>query len=348
MKPPKQPKSITWAWICPTGAPRADRAILEAYLSDQGTCDAEQRPSLTRSQLQRLMEDHQVTANGEDLRPNRKLTSGSRIEIHFPPAAPTELIPEDRPLDLLFEDEHLLVLNKPPGLTVHPCASQMQGTLVHALLHHIVDLSGIGGVLRPGIVHRIDKDTSGALVITKSDEAHVQLSQSFAQHAIERSYWALCYGSPPFSSDAPAFEVSSLINRSPTDRKKMSMNVPTGKKAVSSFKKIKEFGQPKKKPFASWIEARLKTGRTHQVRVHLTGLGHSLLGDPLYGKPTSHHPKWKELPEPIQKLVLALPGQALHARVLGFQHPITHQPLRFEADPPQAFKNLLTALEQYG
>jgi 23S rRNA pseudouridine1911/1915/1917 synthase len=331
----KKPSQV-WTWLVPTPQERADVAVLQALEENPPEC-----PVPSRSQLKRLIEEGRVTLNQKPMKANQKLKASDWIQIEFPPPLPSELVPEDRPLEILFEDEFLVVINKPPGLTVHPSTTQMEGTLVHVLLHHIKDLSGIGGVLRPGIVHRIDKNTSGALVITKTDPAHQRLSEVFAKHEIERSYWALCYGSPSFKTT----RVESLIGRSPTDRKKMSMTVKEGKRAVTHLKKLKEFGVPNKKPFASWIEATLETGRTHQVRVHLTGQGHSILGDPVYGEPSENHPKWVALPQEVREAVKKLPGQALHARVLGFEHPMTHQKLRFEAELPEEFKNLLRILQ---
>src|SRR6185437_2265501 len=183
-----------WKWQA-RGATRIDRALVDAIEKNEGSWEGEAR-QVSRSQIQRLIEQGHVLADGESVRAGSKLHEGARVQIRFPEPEPVSLVPEERSLDVLFEDEHLLVLNKPPGLTVHPSTTQRTGTLVHALLHHVKDLSGIGGELRPGIVHRIDKDTSGALVITKTDLAHRKLAEVFSKHAIERVYWAYCYGSP--------------------------------------------------------------------------------------------------------------------------------------------------------
>lgn len=375
---------LLWVWEVPGGSRyaglRADKALFEALEAGEGqwnapgaaesqvplpdtedTEDAEDLDSpeasapagalpteVSRSQVQKWIDEGRVLINDRPAKsPSVKLQAGDRIRIEVPPPRALELIPEDRPLDILFQDEHLVVVNKPPGLTVHPSATQYTGTLVHALLHHIRDLSGIGGVLRPGIVHRIDKDTSGALVITKTDLAHQRLVETFSKHAIERRYWALVYGSPTSASPDRETKIESLIGRSPSDRKKMSMTVKEGKRAVTYYRRIEEYAQPKHKPFASLIEARLETGRTHQVRVHLTGSGHSLLGDPVYGTASENQPKWQALPREVQDAMRALPGQALHARVLGFKHPITGQELRFEAEPPESFRLLLETLKRY-
>jgi len=204
----------------------------------------------------------------------------------------------------------------------------------------VKNLSGIGGKLRPGIVHRIDKDTSGALVVTKDDLTHQGLSKLFAKHDIERKYWAIVYGSPKWKEQT----LKTTIGRSPSDRKKMAVNVPSGREAISHFKVLEEFVIPGagKSPYASLIEATLETGRTHQIRVHLTHLGHSLLGDPVYGTPSDSQAKWKNLPLPVQAAVRELPGQALHAKTLGFVHPITKKGLLFEASPFEGFQKLLT------
>ncbi len=312
-------------------AERADKALIRLLEDEDGA------PSLSRSQLQKLMDSAQVTSGGVPVRGKDRLTPGSEIVIAIPEPTPLDVVAEDIPLDILFEDEHLLVVNKQPGLTVHPSETQSSGTLVNALLYRIKDLSGIGGVLRPGIVHRIDKDTSGALVVSKTDAAHAGLAALFARHDIERRYWAFCFGSPRWE-DELRFE--STLGRSPQDRKKMAVNVENGRKAVSIFRKLGEYSVAGKSPYASWIEARLMTGRTHQVRVHLTHLHHSLLGDPVYGTPTDSQAKWKLLPLEIQRAVKALPGQALHARILGFRHPVTGVELRFEAPLPPAMKAL--------
>jgi 23S rRNA pseudouridine1911/1915/1917 synthase len=341
-----------WNWKVPIEnfeafSDRADVSLLKALTENQGSSSEPLPLLITRSHLKRLIEEGRVTENLKPIKAKDKLKPGAEIQIEFPPPLPTELVPEDRPIEILYQDEHLVVINKPPGLTVHPSPTQMEGTLVHALLHHIQDLSGIGGVLRPGIVHRIDKNTSGALVITKTDAAHVRLTEVFARHKIKRAYWALCYGSPKMDDPTIPIKIESLIGRSTTDRKKMSMKVTSGRHAVSYYKKLYAYAQPNKNPFASWLEVTLETGRTHQVRVHLTGLGCSILGDPVYGTPTESQSKWTTLPSTVRAAVKELPGQALHARILGFQHPITGKELYFEAEPPPAFQNLLQCLENY-
>lgn len=320
---------------------RADRALLAAYQEGLGHFiqgEAASAPPLSRSQLQKLLEQGRVMQHGRPIDAGSTLTAGAEVRMEIPAPKVLELRPENIPLEILYQDEHLAVVNKPAGLTVHPSETQHEGTLVHALLHHIQDLSGIGGVLRPGIVHRLDKDTSGALVITKTDLAHQRMVETFAAHSIERRYWALCYGVWRAPGET---RIEGSIGRNPADRKKMAMNVKDGRAATTWVKALETYGN-----YASWIEARLETGRTHQVRVHLTASGHSLFGDPVYGVPSSKNSKWLALPMAVRSCVQALPGQALHARVLGFDHPITGEKLRFEAEPPAHWQNLLQALRE--
>ena len=316
---------------------RADK-LIHSFLEDQ------EEISLSRSQVQKLIESENILVNGKPVRTKDKIALGSEIKIILP--APTEISAEAEniPIQILFEDEHLLVVNKQPGLTVHPSETQKKGTLVNALLYHVKDLSGIGGKLRPGIVHRIDKDTSGAIVITKTDQAHSGLSKLFSTHTIDRVYWALTYGSPDWASP---HRFESLLGRSEKDRKKMGIVQENGRTAISHFTRLESFGLASKNPFASLIQAKLETGRTHQVRVHLNHLNHSILGDTLYGVPSANQPKWKALPNSVQAAVINLPGQALHARVLGFKHPVTGRDLHFEADPFPAFQSLLDELRRF-
>lgn len=335
-----------WSWTVeagPLAQLRADRAIPEAMKAGLGNWTEGSPHPISRSQVQRLADEGQITAGSRPLVANALLPVGTIIRLVVPSPRKLEVIPEARELQILYEDEDLLVVNKPPGLTVHPSPTQMEGTLVHALLHHAKDLSGIGGVLRPGIVHRLDKDTSGALVVSKSDRTHQALVEIFSRHEIERRYWAICYGCP----GARTGRIESLLGRNPNDRKKMSMTVKEGKSAITDYQVLEAYGVPPRAPFASWIEARLHTGRTHQLRVHLTGLGHSLLGDPVYGVTSRQQPKWTAMPVAVQAAASALPGQALHARILGFTHPVTGVRLRFEAEPPAAFRLLQESLAKY-
>ncbi len=338
---------VLWTWVVTDSAAgfRADKAIADALETEGGDWEGDARP-VSRSQLQKLMEEGRVLADGKPFGRSGKLVPGSIVQVRLPEPEALELTPEDIPLDVLYEDAHIIVVNKQADLTVHPSATQRTGTLVHALLFHVKDLSGIGGKLRPGIVHRIDKDTSGAMVVTKTDEAHLKLAAVFASHKMERAYHALVFGAPNWEkSDDYRFE--SKIGRNPQDRLRMTTEVQLGRHAITRFRCLEKFGTADRAPFASLIEARLETGRTHQVRVHLTKLNHSLLGDPLYGTPSINQPKWRALPNDIQEHVKLLPGQALHARILGFNHPVTGEALRFEAAYPPTYSQLLDTLRKY-
>ena len=316
---------------------RADKYLHEIFQENDDLVH------LSRSQIQKLIDAGLILVSGKKITSKSKIIAGSEITVSIEPPSPLEVLPENIPIKILFEDEHLIVINKQPGLTVHPSDSQKSGTLVNALLYHVKNLSGIGGKLRPGIVHRIDKDTSGALVVSKDDLTHQGLSKLFSTHDIQRKYWALVYGSPKWETHT----LKSTIGRNPTDRKKMAVNVEGGRQAISHFKKIQEFSLPQKNPFSSMIEATLQTGRTHQVRIHLNHLGNSILGDPVYGTPSDSQHKWKALPENVRQAVQNLPGQALHARILGFIHPITKKELYFEAEPFEAFEKTLLQLQNH-
>lgn len=328
-----------WEYLIPDNDPQADRA--DKYLIDIFLLIAQVR--LSRNQIQKLIDSGKIHCNGAILTAASRFQPGDKIEFSIDPPRAIGLVPEDNPVEVLYSDSDIVVVNKPPGMTVHPSETQMEGTLVHALLHQIRDLSGIGGVLRPGIVHRIDKNTSGALVITKTDEAHLKMSEIFAKHDIERVYWAFCYGVPKLKKGT----IDTLIGRHATDRKKFSSQVKEGKRAITHYQLKEEFRSNSGTPFASLIEAKLETGRTHQVRVHLSSIGNSLLGDPTYGAPSERHPKWLALPTDVRAATELLPGQALHARVLGFNHPRTGEFLRFEAACPPALNGLINALKNY-
>ena len=335
--------ATTWTWRVESLSERADSAIFRAIQEGLGTWVGAP-VSCSRSQIKRLIDEGQITVAGVPLKANVKLKADTEVSVTFPAPKATTVQAENRPLEILFEDEHLLVVNKPAGLTVHPSSTQADGTLVNALLHHVKDLSGIGGELRPGIVHRIDKDTSGALVITKTDAAHRVLTETFSKHEIDRVYWALVYGAPVSLKKE---RLETLLGRNPKDRKKMAILPTGGRRAVTHYKKIEEYSRAKLRPFASWLEVSLETGRTHQIRVHLTSVHLSLLGDPVYGTPSDNQAKWTTLPKEVQEAVRALSGQALHARVLGFKHPITGEALRFEAEPPTEFRALLKSLQDF-
>jgi 23S rRNA pseudouridine1911/1915/1917 synthase len=295
---------------------------------------AESLPDLSRSRLQALIEQGALRSGDTVVATaSRKVKADEHFALIVPPAAPAEPEAQAIALDIAYEDDDLIVIDKPAGVVVHPAPGSPDSTLVNALLHHCAgSLSGIGGVKRPGIVHRIDKDTSGLLVAAKNDRAHHGLAAQFADHSIERVYNAVVWGVP-----LPRHgEVEGPIGRNPADRKKMAI-VAGGKPALTFFKTISAFGD-----YAALVECRLATGRTHQIRVHMTSLGHPLVGDQLYGKGRGKG----RAPEPVKSLLTGFPRQALHARTLGFDHPITHEKLRFESGLPSDFKELINSLEE--
>jgi 23S rRNA pseudouridine1911/1915/1917 synthase len=285
---------------------------------------------VSRTQLSRHVAEGAVTVNGTAGAPSRKLRAGDVVVWTPPEVQPTELRAEEIPLQIVHEDRWLVVIDKPPGLVVHPAAGHEDGTLVNALLAHCRDLRGIGGELRPGIVHRIDKDTSGLLVVAKDDATMNALAAAFKAHDIERVYEAFVVGKPP----GPGGRIDTLYGRDPRDRKKFSSRVRTGKKAVTNWKVVERW------PGAARVEARLETGRTHQVRVHLAAMGCALLADRTYGKPP------KDLA--LREIAEALGRQALHARTLGFVHPATKKTMSFRSELPADMRAALTALRALG
>lgn len=286
---------------------------------------------LSRERIKALLGEGRVTVSGQ---PVSQASARTAHEVPFaiavPAAAPLEAAAQDIPLTIVFEDEHLIVVDKPAGLVVHPAAGNLDGTLVNALLHHCRgQLSGIGGVARPGIVHRIDKDTSGLLVVAKTDAAHEGLAKQFADHSIHRAYLAIVGGVPI----PPAGTVRGAIARSATNRKKMALvEDGRGKHAVTHFRTVRALGG------AALVECRLETGRTHQVRVHMASIGHPLLGDPVYGRTP---PRLRPI---LSRLHFA--RQALHAAELGFVHPVTGAAQRFESALPADMTGLLVELER--
>ena len=287
-------------------------------------------PSLSRERLKSLILDGRVSSGrGEAVRdPSRKVEPGQSYLLDIPEAAPAEAMAQDIPLTIVFEDDHLIVVDKPAGLVVHPAAGNPDGTLVNALLHHCQgSLSGIGGVARPGIVHRIDKDTSGLLVVAKSDTAHEGLARQFKDHSISRRYLAIVSGIPA----PPAGTIDTWIGRSERDRKKMAVqNEGRGKHAVTHFRTVEALKG------AALVECRLETGRTHQVRVHMSHIGHPLLGDPVYGGRATAFRKTVNS--------LSFRRQALHAASLGFIHPIRMEKLEFTSRLPDDMQELLSQL----
>lgn len=294
-------------------------------------------PEISRSQIQRLLKDGNITRDNVIVGDNSlKVKEGEEYTLVIPEPVDAIPKPEDIPLEIIYEDEDLLVVNKPAGMTVHPAPGSPNGTLVNALLFHCQDrLSGIGGVKRPGIVHRIDKDTSGLLVVAKNDMAHKHLSAQFSEHSIERTYYALVFGVPnPLSG-----RIEGDIGRSPYDRKKMALVKKNGKAATTNYKTLECF-----KSLASLVQCNLETGRTHQIRVHLSSLNCNLIGDTLYEKAKKISDK--SLDEDLKNFINKFPRQALHALSLGFIHPRTSKSLNFTSELPCDFNELLKVLRE--
>ena len=286
---------------------------IDRFLSQQET-------GLSRSALQQLMEQGAVTLDGRAVQKSLKLKAGDRLGLEGPEAQPTQAQPQDIPLDVVYEDGDLLVVNKPKGMVVHPAPGNPDGTLVNALLHHCKgSLSGIGGEIRPGIVHRIDKDTSGLLVVAKNDAAHVGLSEQMAVHSIHRVYHTVVYGR--LREDG---FVEAPIGRHKQDRKRMAV-VPDGKYAYTAYKVLEQYQG------YTYAACQLKTGRTHQIRVHLASIGHPVAGDPVYGP---------------RSVIKSLNGQCLHAKTLGFVHPRTGEYMEFDSPLPEYFVRFLSTLRK--
>ena len=298
---------------------------------------AEALPDISRAQLKKLIDNQQVTCDGAATKASFKLKGGETIDVLLPPPAPSTALAEAIPLDILYEDQDLIVINKAAGMVVHPAAGHFHGTLVNALLHHCDDLAGIGGTLRPGIVHRIDKDTSGVLVVTKNDRAHQHLAEQFHQHSIKREYLALIHGHLP----ARTGTIDQPLGRHPVQRKKFSTKARNSKRAVTHWSVIDNFSLVK----FSLIRLQLETGRTHQIRVHFSEAGHPLVGDPLYGRRAEMN-NIKD--QQLRTLIRQLPGQALHAHTLGFIHPRTNEYLEFSSDIPTPLRHIIAYLQQGG
>ena len=301
-------------------------------------------PDVSRSRVQALVKQGAITVAGYvAAEPKRKLAEGDTVVLTLPEAEPAEPLGEAIPLDILFEDDELVVINKPAGLVVHPGAGNWTGTLVNALIHHCGDsLSGIGGVKRPGIVHRLDKDTSGVMVVAKTDRAHKALSEAFADHGrsgdLERAYVALVWGAPPRPTgviDAPLGRASDRVKRAVVPHQR-----DDARHAITHFTVLERFGVQKDGAFtASLVECRLETGRTHQIRVHMAHIGHPLIGDRDYG--TGFRTKANKLPDPLGSMVSGFPRQALHARLLAFRHPTSGELMEFEGPMPEDMEKLL-------
>ena len=279
-------------------------------------------PEMSRSHIQKLIRDGNVTVNKKAVKANYKVSLGEIIEIDIPEPECLDIVPENIPLDILYEDEDILVVNKPKGMVVHPAPGHYSGTLVNAIMFHCKEnLSGINGVLRPGIVHRIDMNTTGSLLICKNDKSHRFLAEQLKEHSITRKYHAIVYGN--LKEDNGTIE--SPIGRHPVERKKMSTKSKNGRPAVTHYHVLERFGN------FTYIECQLETGRTHQIRVHMSSIGHPILGDDLYG--------------PV-KCPYTLEGQTLHAKILGIVHPTTKEYIEFDAPLPAYFLNLLEKLRK--
>ena len=295
-------------------APEDTGSRIDKYISDNIA-------QLTRSAVQGLISQEQITCDGKTVtKSNLKLRDGQVLQITVPDPEPMDALPEDIPLDIVYEDADLLVVNKPKGMVVHPAQGNWNGTLVNALLHHCGDsLSGINGVIRPGIVHRIDKDTSGLLIVAKNDKAHLHLAEQIKAHSFTREYEAVASGAfkeTEGTIDAP-------IGRHKNDRKKMCVTTENSRNAVTHYSVIRQYGG------YAHLRLRLETGRTHQIRVHLSYIGHPVLGDAVYGKAS----RWVQ-------------GQCLHARKIGFIHPSTGEYMEFTSPLPDYFNSVLAKLEK--
>ncbi len=280
-------------------------------------------PDLSRARIQALIHGGHVTLDGKAAKPSQKLSEGQTVTLTTPPAVETASRPEAIPLEVLFEDRDLIVINKPAGLVVHPAAGHASGTLVNALLARCPDLAGIGGEIRPGIVHRLDRDTTGVMVVAKNETAMRSLVNQFRDRQVTKEYLALVWG----HLNPPSGRTETLIGRNPHDRKKMSAKPVIGRPAVTLYETAETFAA------TSLLRVRIETGRTHQIRVHMAHLGHSIVGDPQYGRP-----RRETLPVPVPA------RQMLHAAKLSFIHPATGQPMTFEAPLPADMRELVSIL----
>lgn len=324
--------------------PRLDKALSR---------DVPAEADLSRSRLGRLIETGAVTVNGAVMEnPRFKVSEGDEITVTVEAATESDIVGEDIPLVVVYEDDDLIVIDKPAGMVVHPAPGTPNGTVVNALIHHCGDsLSGVGGEKRPGIVHRIDKDTSGLLVAAKSDRAHHGLAAQFEDHSVNRRYLAICYGAPDQNDPrihgvkgtnfepGNILKVQTFLGRHKTDRQKQAVSFSQGRHAVTRARIIESLGVP---PVAALLECWLETGRTHQIRVHMAHVGHSLIGDPVYGGRRKLNVK--AIGEAGAEAAAAFSRQALHAATLGFEHPVTGEWIEFESDLPEDMQALLTAL----
>lgn len=278
--------------------------------------------SLSRSFIAKLIKENQVTVNGKTVKSSYSLKTDDEVVFCLPPSIQPDIQPENIPLDILYEDRDVIIINKPKGMVVHPAAGHYSGTLVNALMYHCgEDLSGINGIMRPGIVHRIDMNTTGSIIVCKNDKAHNCIAEQLKEHSITRKYHAICYG--VIKDDEGT--INKPIGRHPTDRKKMAVNEKNGKEAITHYKVLKRFQN------YTYIECQLETGRTHQIRVHMSSIGHPLLGDDVYA-PGRKHP-------------FHLEGQTLHAKILGFIHPDSKEYIELDAPLPEYFEKLINILK---
>lgn len=290
---------------------------LDAFLA------AREEVGLSRSRIKSLIEEGNITLNGVAPKASQGVAAGDEIIVRIPEPKPMELQPEEIPLDVVYEDEDVLVINKQRGLVVHPAAGHWSGTLVHAVLDRVEDLEGIGGELRPGIVHRLDKDTTGLLVVAKNERAMAVLQDQIREHTVRRIYWALVHG----YNMPDTGRIEAPIGRHPGDRKRMAVNTKTGREATTHFRVLERYRS------YALLECKLETGRTHQIRVHLSFIGHPVVADPLYGTRKAH---------------LEMTPQALHARQLGFYHPRTGEWMEFTAEPPADMMAVIERLRKEG
>jgi len=290
----------------------------------------------TRSKVQKLIEANLVKVNGNFVKPSYKVLPDDFIEATIPIShRPEKTEPEDIPLNIVYEDDYLIVVNKPAGMVAHPAYSNYTGTLVNALLHHTQKLSKLNEPGRPGIVHRLDKDTSGLLVVAKDDWTHAQLAKQFSKHTIEREYWTVVWG----KFKERKGEIDTFITRSKKDRKKFATSASEGKHAVTFYEVLEEY------EFASLLKINLKTGRTHQIRVHLSSINHPIFGDSTYGgREIVYSSNLPKMVSRTKNLLDIMPRQALHAKTLGFIHPHKKEFVRFDSELPEDLKNLLEAL----
>ena len=306
-----------------------DNNLFEYYVTDEydgyriDKLISELIDSFSRTYIKKIIDDKKVSCNDKIVKASFVVSENDHIKMEIPPVEVPEILPQDIPLDILYEDSDVLVVNKPKDMVVHPAAGHYKDTLVNAVMYHCKDnLSGINGVLRPGIVHRIDKDTTGSVIICKNDNAHQKIAEQLKEHSINRVYHAICYGI--IKEDEGT--ISTLIGRSPNDRKKMAVVQSGGKEAVTHFRVLKRFEEDS----FTYIECKLETGRTHQIRVHMAHIGHPLLGDEVY---SSRKSKFKTN------------GQCLHAIILGFVHPTTNEYIETNAPLPEYFSHLLDVLK---